>query len=224
MTHSLATKSTTYLVVCSKRQNRNGVVKERLTDLFQAPKHPNPPPSVPLPDPFLLHLMITHEAFLEAKSVTTETRYKLYDALDSVDAFSQQLPSQRSKEDLERLTIQLHVVSQDTDSMFAAADMTAMILRRLSQSHQRYAESVQGTQKIDAITKTIDAINYLTTSVESQMRWLNSYKARKDIAMNLVSAATRPLVTQTDTMVLGLQSRHTTRCIHKHYYSSRSQG
>jgi hypothetical protein len=224
MTHSLATNSTTYLVVCSQGQYRNDVIKERLRDMFPAPQPAHPSPALTLPDPFLLHVMITHEAFLEAKSITTLTRHKLYDALDSVGDFSKQIPSQRSKEKLESLTISLHLVSQDTDGMFAAADMTAMILRRLSQAHQRYSASVQSRLKTDAITKTADAIDYLSASVESQMRWLNSYKARKDIAMNLVSVFTCLHVTRTDVKVLGLQSCDTTRCIHEYYYSSRSQG
>lgn len=226
MTHSLATNSTTYLIVCSKEQSSNDVVKERLEDLFRPPpKHLGPKTTILLPDPFLLHLIITHEAFLEAKTFITKARYKLYDALDSVDKFAQQSSSERSKEVLERLTIELHVVSQDIDGMFAATDMTAMIVRRLSQSHQRYAASVQSPHKKDAITRSTDAISYLSTSIESQMRWLNSYKARKDIAMNLVSVLaylnTRQL--ELTPQVLGLQSCDPTRCFHEYYHRSRSQ-
>lgn len=188
MTHSLTTNSTTYVIVCSENQSSNVNVKERLTDLFRPlPRRLDPKATILLPDPFLLHLIITHEAFVEARTFITNTRYKLYDALDRVDDFAKQSSSERSKEELEKLTIELHVVSQDLDSMFAATDMTAMIVRRLSQSHQRYAASVQSPRKKDAITRSTDAINYLFTSIESQMRWLNSYKARKDIAMNLVS-------------------------------------
>ena len=224
MTHSLASNSTTYVVVCSKMQSCNEVVKERLMDVFRPPKDPAHKLDVLLPDPFLLHLIITHEAFLEAKSVITETRYKLYDALDSVDSFSQQSSSQRSKEELEHLTIQLHVVSQDTDSMSASADMAAMILRRLADAHRRYAGSVQGNEKKDSMMKTTDAINYLTTSIESQMRWLNSYKSRKDIAMNLVSMPAHTIKGGNNVTNLSLQSCNTTRRCYEYYYRSRSQG
>jgi hypothetical protein len=187
MTHDLTTKSTTHIIVCSKTQNRNDVVKERLTDTFRVAKHTVQVPEMSLLDPYLLHLIITHEAFLEAKSVITEMRHRLYDALDSVDAFSQQSATERSKDDLESLTIRLHVVSQDTDSLSASADMASMILRRMTDAHRRYAKSVQDDEKQDGLSKTTDAIKYLSTSIESQMRWLNSYKSRKDIAMNLVN-------------------------------------
>ena len=183
MTHSLLTQTTTYIVVCSKMQARNEVVKERLTDMFKPRRSTLP---LILPDPFMLHLVIIHEAFLEAKSVITQMRYELYDALDSVDEYSKQEPSRRAKDDLERLTLQLHVVSQDTDSMTASADMTGMILQRITDAHERYANSVQKHEKRDSVMKTTDAIKYLSTSVVSQMRWLNSYKSRKETAMNLV--------------------------------------
>ncbi|KAF2640319.1 hypothetical protein P280DRAFT_360775, partial [Massarina eburnea CBS 473.64] len=194
MTHIVPTETTTYVVVCSRMQARNEVVRERLTDMFRPRKGVSQLSNLLLPDPFMLHLVITHEALLDAKSVITEMRYTLYDALDNVDAYSKQPATHRAKDDLERLTLQLHVVSQDIDSMAAGADMAGMILRRIADAHQRYATSVQKDEKKDALTKTIDAINYLSTSMESQMRWLNSYKSRRDIAMNLVFN----LVTQQD--------------------------
>jgi hypothetical protein len=186
MTHSLPSQSTTYVVVSSPSQARNEVVKERLSDMFRPQTNLSPNTSVILPDPFMLHVVITHEAFLDAKSVITDMRYKLYDALDNVDEYSKEAANHRAKEDLERLTIQLHVVSQDTDSMTASADMAGMILRRITTAHQRYADSVQAHDKKDGLMKTFDAISYLSMSIESQKRWLNSYKSRKDIAMNLV--------------------------------------
>jgi hypothetical protein len=186
MTHSLPSQSTTYVVVSSPSQVRNEVVKERLSDMFRPQTDLSLNTTVLLPDPFMLHVVITHEAFLDAKSVITEMRYKLYDALDNVDEYSKEAANHRAKEDLERLTIQLHVVSQDTDSMTASADMAGMILRRITTAHQRYADSVQTHDKKDELMKTFDAISYLSMSIESQKRWLNSYKSRKDIAMNLV--------------------------------------
>jgi hypothetical protein len=192
MTHSLANQSTTYVVVCSHLHPRNEVVKERLTDMFGPLKEGSQPNSVLVPDPFMLHVVVTHEAFLDAKSVITDMRYKLYDALDNVEAYSKEDANRRAKEDLERSTIQLHVVSQDTDSMTASADMARMILRRIASAHQRYTNSVQRDDKKDGLMKTSDAISYLSNSIESQLRWLHSYKSRKDIAMNLVRSQPRP--------------------------------
>jgi hypothetical protein len=186
MTHSLPDESTTYVVVSSHLQLRNEVVKERLKDMFRAPPDGAGTSTVTLPDPFMLHIIITHEAFLDAKSVITRLRYKLYDALDGVDNYSKEDAGRRTKDDLERLTIQLHVASQDTDSLMASADMAGMLIRRMSSAHQRYANSLQSIDKNDGLMKTTDAISYLSNSIESQLRWLNSYKSRKNIAMNLV--------------------------------------
>jgi hypothetical protein len=186
MTHSLPSQSTTYVVVSSPSQARNEVVKERLSDMFRPQTDLSPNTSVLLSDPFMLHIVITHEAFRDAKSVITNMRYKLYDALDNVDEYFQRAANHRSRAALERLTIQLHVVSQDTDSMTASADMAGMILRRITTAYQRYTDSVQARDKKDGLMKIFDAISYLSMSIESQKRWLNSYKSRKDIAMNLV--------------------------------------
>ncbi|KAG9201515.1 hypothetical protein G6514_005713 [Epicoccum nigrum] len=72
--------------------------------------------------------------------------------------------------------------------------MAAMIVRRIAESHGRYARSLENDEKQDILMKTTDAMGYLSASIESQMRWLKSYKSRKDIAMNLVFN----LVTQQD--------------------------
>lgn len=190
MSHDAVSQAITYVVVSSVNQPGVRVVKERLQDIYRHEEKNGRSRSQKFVDPFTLHLMVAHETFLEAKAVITDLRYKLYDALDRVDQYSNKLPEQRGRRDLEELTIQLHVVSQDTDSKYASADMANMIMRRISGAHQRYAESIQDMGKKDALEKTADAINYLSMSLESQMRWLSSYKARKDIAMNLVSFPT----------------------------------
>ncbi|KAL1648718.1 hypothetical protein SLS58_001893 [Diplodia intermedia] len=193
MTHYASTQSTTYLVVCSEKQPRNEIVKERLHDMFTY-KRAKSKALGGFVDPFMLHLTIIHEAFVEAKAIITDMRYKLYDQLDRVDQYCMKNTGSREKNELEDLTIRLHTVSQDTDSMSASADMAGMILRRISEAHHRYAGCVQEKDKEDSLMKTTDAIKYLSTSVESQLRWLASYKSRKDIAMNLVFN----LVTQQD--------------------------
>jgi len=186
MTHDLIHQTTTYMVVCGHQQASNTRVREILTDIFRVQPDGSHLSKVHLPDPFELHLIIMHEALLDAKSVITAMRGRLYDALDLVDSYSKQPANQRSRGTLENLTLQLHVVSQDTDSMAASADMAAMIVRRIAEAHGRYAKSLENDQKRDMLMGTSDAISYLSTSIESQMRWLKSYKSRKDIAMNLV--------------------------------------
>ncbi|KAI5859307.1 hypothetical protein GGS23DRAFT_616406 [Durotheca rogersii] len=201
MTHQVASKSTTYLVVCSDKQPQIAVVKERLADLLDTSQSQSKT-WADSSDPFLLHLIITHEAFSEAKSIITALRYRLYDQLDRVDTYSHE-PSDR--QDLEKLTIELHVVSQDTDSVYASADMAGMIVRKLADAHSRYRRSVVDPALVNATTKTEDALRYLGESIESQKRWLASYKSRKDIAMNLVYN----LVTQQDSATSTTIARET---------------
>lgn len=138
-------------------------------------------------DPFMLHCLIVHEMFLDARSVITPLRGNLYDQLDLVDEYSTKPIKDRGKIELEQMTIQLHVVSQETDSMTAGAEMTGMIVRRMQASHDRYCASLSMGSMTDASTKTSDGVRYLLESARSQKRWLLSYKSRKDIALNLVS-------------------------------------
>ncbi|KAF2501286.1 hypothetical protein BU16DRAFT_533977 [Lophium mytilinum] len=187
MTHDIYTNDTTYIVVCDPHQSRFDTVKERLTDIFSTDRAAwnSLEDST---DPFLLHVLVTHECFLDATPEITGLRHKLYDALDRVDRYAEADASERKRSELEALTIQLHVVSQEIDRMAANVEMSKMIVHRLSQAHARYRENVRDVDKKDSQTKTHDALNYLFESINAQQRWLASYKSRKDIAMNLVSS------------------------------------
>jgi len=181
MTHDITAGCTTYVVVSGVHIARKAEIKERLSAVFESPQPAD------VHNPFMLHSLIVHETFLDAKSVITPLRYQLYDQLDRVDVYAAKSPQERGKSELEDLTIQLHVVSQELDSLTASADMTSMIVRRLSNAHERYQGSIADPLLKNGIVKTTDALRYLLESVESQKRWLASYKARKDIAMTLVS-------------------------------------
>jgi hypothetical protein len=126
------------------------------------------------------------------------------------------------------MTIQLHVVSQGIDAMTANAEMQSMIVRKLMAGHERYRHDTHSLITTDTLTGTSDALQYLADSIESQRRWLLSYKARKDIAMNLVSKALQQLSRIIGTEVhgltsLGLQPCDTTGCIYEHYDSTCSK-
>ncbi|KXT09169.1 hypothetical protein AC579_7288 [Pseudocercospora musae] len=199
MTHDLTTKATTYVISCSKEQAQLKVIQERLEDAFRAAT------VTEAADPFMLHALVTHEVFAEARSVVTPVRYQLYDQLDRVDKYAERSakgiePSptntslaksnlaveQDEPENLQDITIQLNVVSQEVDSMTANADMASMIVHRLIEAHDRYRESVTSVSMRNAVTKTHDSLQYLAQSIDAQKRWLQSYKVRKDTAMNLV--------------------------------------
>ncbi|RMY46328.1 hypothetical protein D0865_09352 [Hortaea werneckii] len=89
-------------------------------------------------------------------------------------ALRPQTPSQknRKKGDLEAMTVQLHVISQDIDSKTASADMTHMIVRRLESAHQRYRQRRYPDNVCTAVEQTADALQYLSESIEAQRRWV----------------------------------------------------
>ena len=128
--------------------------------------------------------MIIHESLIGAKPTITSVRHRLYDQLDMVDAYAKE-PSDRKA--LEKLTNELHGISQDADSLLASADMVEIVLKGILSAHQRF-QMVQIDQKSrNEIINANDSIRYLLSSVQSQRRWIMSYKSRKDTAMNLVS-------------------------------------
>ena len=88
---------------------------------------------------------------------------------------------------LDTLTKELHIVSQDADGLLSSADMGIMLCKELKRAHERFIELCLPVQQRFLGAKISDATRYMLVSLESQKRWLLSYKSRKDIAMNLVS-------------------------------------
>jgi hypothetical protein len=173
---------TTYIVVSGFPHPPLETIKARLAesfggeceDIFEKSHAVNP---------FLLHCMISHESMVEAKSIVSALRYRLYDQLDMIDAYAKE-PSDRRN--LENITVELHGISQDTDSLLASADMAQMIAERMICAHERFEIAMDEAKAKDKMVKVKDSLRYLQTSIQSQRRWLLSYKSRKDIAMNLV--------------------------------------
>lgn len=181
MTHSLADRTTSYIVMTDRTHSRLEDIRRRICASYASGGLPD------AKDPFMMHCLILHEIFLDAKSVITPLRGSLYDQLDLVDIYSSKPLHERGRAELEDMTIKMHVISQEIDSVTAGAEMTAMIVRRMQLAHDRYC-SLLGLNAIeDGNTKISDALRYLLESAESQKRWLVSYKSRKDIALNLVS-------------------------------------
>lgn len=224
MTYSYKDKTTTYIIVCDKHESRFEIVKERLYDILDAGLTAWNLRSDSL-NPFFLHLLITQEVFLDAVPEITKLRHQLYGALDKVDQYAAKNESEREKKELEDLTITLHVVSQESDRMYANVGMTRMILQRMIKAHDRYKDSVNSdVWKRDSVFKTDDALQYMLESIESQQRWLNSYKSRKDIAMNLVSDLYPiPTATLLISETAGLQFSYSAGQLYEHDDRSRGQ-
>ena len=182
MSYDVQKKETVYLVTCGENNPHNQTIKTRLEECFKLPVcYGGDGTHV---DPFFLHSMILHESFVGAKSIITAVRHRLYDQLDMVDAYGNE-PSDRKA--LEKLTNELHGISQDADSLTASAEMVEIVLQGILSAHQRFQKVRTDQQSTNEMTKTNDSIRYLLSSVQSQRRWIMSYKSRKDIAMNLVS-------------------------------------
>lgn len=182
MNYDVQKKETTYLVTCGENNPHNQTIKTRLEECFKLPVYYTGDETHV--DPFFLHSMIIHESLVGAKPIITSVRHRLYDQLDMVDAYAKE-PSDRKA--LEKLTNELHGISQDADSLLASADMVEIVLKGILSAHQRF-QMVQIDQKSrNEIINANDSIRYLLSSIQSQRRWIMSYKSRKDTAMNLVS-------------------------------------
>jgi len=185
MSYDVETSCATYVIVCGEDNPLIQMVKNRLKAIFsEVSSDANVNTMRHARDPFLLHSMISHEALVEAKDIVKKLRMRLYDQLDTVDKYAEN-PSDRKI--LENLTIQLHAVSQDTDSLISSAEMAEMIAERMLSAHARFVSLKNPVEIRDVLEKHVDSLNYLKSSVQSQKRWLLGYKSRKDIAMNLVS-------------------------------------
>jgi hypothetical protein len=186
MNHSVSTACTTYLVVCGSNYKPCQAIKQRLSDAAIYS------PQGQILEPFFLHNMIMHEASVECKSVIAKLRRRLYAELDKVDDYAKS-QGKFERKLLEHLTIQLHGISQDTDSLLASADMAEMVANKMLKAHKRLADILRVnshdryTGLRNDIRKTNDGIAYMLASMQAQKRWLLSYRSRKDIAMNLVS-------------------------------------
>ena len=187
MGFELESRSTTYIIVSGEHEPYLDRVKSRLNDYFpsvgalgSAKLHPY--------DPFLLLSVICHESLVEAKAIITELRHRLYDQLDIVDTYSNS-PFDRSS--LKELTNKLHKVSQDADSLFASAEMATMVVEHVIRARDRAL--ILFPHALSDVNVG-DSLSYIKQSLDSQKRWILSYKSRKDIAMNLVFN----LVTQQD--------------------------
>lgn len=141
-------------------------------------------------DPFLIQSILCQESLLAARKPITELRHRLYDVLDVVGEYSKE-PFDRSN--LKEMTDKLHKVSQDADSLAASVEMGLMIAQNSSRGWNAIRTSRLTRSKSGGSTVG-DSLDYIARSLESQLRWLQTYKSRKDIAMNLVFN----LVTQQD--------------------------
>ena len=184
MSHQSQTAITTYIVVSGQGDSCIEVCKSRLQDAFRH-QGPGQAPLEKGIDPFLLHNIIAQESFLQSKPVITKLRFRLYDQLDKVDAYGkgEEIVDRAA---LKALTNELHLISQDADSLVAGAEMGIMITERMYEAHRTLKTSAEFRLQRH-FSQVGDSLAHLVHSLQARRRWILSYKSRKDIAMNLVS-------------------------------------
>ncbi|KAK8072128.1 hypothetical protein PG996_005476 [Apiospora saccharicola] len=190
--YDVPSSTTTYIITSGEEEEWVDKAKDRLTHCFV--RNENEPPYVSAEghDPFLVQSILCHESLSGAKIPITQLRLKLYDVLDTVSEYSKE-PFHRSS--LKDMTEQLHKVSQDADSLLVSAEMGSMVAEHGKRSRAILQKEIQTVSTSPFSRSNVgDALEYLVQSLESQKRWLASYRSRKDIAMNLVFN----LVTQQD--------------------------
>ncbi|TPX25275.1 hypothetical protein DIZ76_010726 [Coccidioides immitis] len=187
MGYDFAEACTTYIIVSGEGEEYVERTKTRLNDYF-ADDDGLAAAAGQISDPFLLQSILCHESLTDGKEIITKLRHRLYDQLDVVGEYAKE-PFDKSN--LQEMTNQLHLISQDADSLFASTEMAGMISTHMGKARQRTSKL---SPNIFHKSNVGDALAYLIDSIEAQKRWLQSLKSRKDIAMNLVFN----LVTQQD--------------------------
>ncbi|KAL8687381.1 MAG: hypothetical protein Q9218_006427, partial [Villophora microphyllina] len=184
-------RQATYIVVSGEEDRCIDIAKKRIEDAFSQPTVDQIATSTVL-DPFLVHHIIAHESFLQSKQIITKLRHRLYDALDNVDAYGKGDKS-LDRVALRALTNELHLISQDADSLVSSTEMGTMVVERMSAAHKRLRKESDAALQ-NGFSLVEDSLEQLVQTLHARRRWLLSYKSRKDIAMNLVFN----LVTQQD--------------------------
>ena len=188
MSYEKTTATTYYVVASGENDSCVEISKKRLEDTLNRPV-PYQDSRYQVPDPFLLHHIIAHESFIQSKQIITKLRHRLYDALDDVDAYGKGDKS-LDRAALRALTNELHLISQDADSLVSSTEMGTMVVERMSAAHGQLQRALEpGSQQ--ALRLVDDSMAQLVQTLHARKRWLLSYKSRKDIAMNLVSPRTK---------------------------------
>lgn len=87
---------------------------------------------------------------------------------------------------LRALTNELHLISQDADSLVSSTEMGTMVVERISAAHNKLKADADNSMQ-QGFSLVEECLIQLVQTLHARRRWLLSYKSTKDIAMNLVS-------------------------------------
>jgi hypothetical protein len=106
--------------------------------------------------------------------------------LDRVDSYSNSAEN-TGKDELRAITKELHFVSQNADSLIASTDAAMFLLKKMQEVHTALLENRPEMFSKTYHTRVHDSMMRLLGSMETYVKYLQSWKSRKDTAMNLVS-------------------------------------
>jgi len=145
--------------------------------------------SRPVDDPLRLHVRTAFLSFEQSKQPLMDVRGLLFEQLDEVDVYTH---DQRSKDQLLVVTKKLHLVSQNADCLIGSADHAISIARKMAEC----CEIIRREASRKEPAPSYDHIRTVIVSIQYTRNWLQTYKSRKETAMNLVFN----LVTQADSV------------------------
>uniref|UniRef100_A0A0B7K255 Uncharacterized protein n=2 Tax=Bionectria ochroleuca TaxID=29856 RepID=A0A0B7K255_BIOOC len=144
--------------------------------------------------PFLVHALISNIAFEQATEYAASVRNKLMTQLKKVNDYADNQaegsPTKPGDQDgrtqLQRITIELHQVSQMLNTGLASAQSSMRLSEKLLQAHTLFCQRTQQGSPGTSVSRTQSAFQYVKDAFEYHNNWLKSYKTRKETAMNFV--------------------------------------
>ncbi|VUC27343.1 unnamed protein product [Clonostachys rosea] len=144
--------------------------------------------------PFMVHALISNVAFEQATEYAAQVRNRLMTQLKRVNDYADnqaegnpiKTGDQDARSQLQRITIELHQVSQMLNTGLASAQSSMRLSEKFVQAHALFCERTKQGSPGTSISRTQSAFQYVKDAFEYHNSWLKSYKTRKETAMNFV--------------------------------------
>ncbi|KAK5997632.1 hypothetical protein PT974_02996 [Cladobotryum mycophilum] len=205
MRHSRSIKLTVYLVVTSESEDWFPLLLDRIGVVDRKVECSEGIAASVSTSPFALHAIISGLALEQSMEYVAAVKDRLMTQIGQVNDYSDRQTEStagnmsrhesESRAMLEKITKQLHLVSQTADSGIANAHMSIKLCEKMLTAHATYCMGPRPINLPKTVRETHGALEYIRDSFYCQRDWLTTYKARKDTAMNFVFN----MVTQQDT-------------------------
>ena len=138
-------------------------------------------------DPFFMHGLIAHQAFMDSDPVIFHLGRSLYDTLDQLNEYADK---GFDRDRLKSTTFKLHEISQDMDSLLTSADTNIALVKTIQDTQNLLLTLCPKESHWLQSSMTTSA--WLNRAFEARKRWLLGARARKKTALNLVSSNVMP--------------------------------